>query len=245
MKIFFQSYFIFTLCFLKTSLGHCPPVENFWLVWNVGQGQWISHITNDECLHYDFGGESFRQRQVLPLFKRLCQNKINRLHLSHADWDHYSLYPLILKNTRQVCWVYKPLEKLKLIENKSPYCDSQKKYDFKILHLSPKAKIKNASSTVVESQQILIPGDSRQKEERQWLTNLSKENKIRILILGHHGSRSSTSQALLHRLPTLKMAIASQRTKKYGHPHLDVRKKLDDFKIPLLLTESWGSIRLD
>ena len=240
-----MKYFVFILCFFKTSLAQGPMRENFWLIWNVGQGQWVTKVTNDHCQHFDFGGEPFQQRRLLSLFKTLCQNKINQLYLSHADGDHYSYYPLILKNTRKVCWGYKPLENLKMIQDKSSYCPSLPNSEFKVLHLNYKDKIKNATSTVIESQRLLIPGDSTQKEEKKWLQNLSAENNIRILILGHHGSRTSTSRELLQKLPQLKMAIASQRTKKYGHPHRDVRQKLKNFKIPLLLTESWGTILIE
>lgn len=246
-----MKYFIFILCFFKSSLLQAPSQENFWVIWNVGQGQWVTYVTTDSCQHFDFGGERFQQRNLLPLFKKFCQNKLNRLHLSHADTDHYSFYPLILKNTRKVCWSYKPLENLKMIQDKSGYCpppvnnDLKPTANLKVLHLNYKDKNRNATSTVIESQRILIPGDSTQNEEKKWLHNLNPQNNIRILILGHHGSKTSTSKELLKQLPHLKMAIASQRTKKYGHPHKDVRKKLHDFKIPLLLTESWGTIRLE
>ena len=106
------------------------------------------------------------------------------------------------------------------------------------------------SRVFVIEKTILAPGDSPQKAEKYWAPQLAvhqinqtpDQNRIRILVLGHHGSRTSTSAALLSRLPHLNAAIVSARKKKYGHPHAEVVARLRDKKIPMLLTEEWGSL---
>jgi competence protein ComEC len=106
------------------------------------------------------------------------------------------------------------------------------------------------SRVFVIEKTILAPGDSTEKAEKYWAPQLTfhqinqtpEQNRIRILVLGHHGSRTSTSAALLSRLPHINAAIVSARKKKYGHPHAEVVARLRNKKIPMLLTEEWGSI---
>lgn len=86
---------------------------------------------------------------------------------------------------------------------------------------------------------ILVSGDSPQRAEKIWAFDLPLG--IDKYILGHHGSRTSTSDYLLQHLPQLKFAISSARKKRYGHPHIEVIRKLLEQNIPLLQTEKWGN----
>lgn len=100
---------------------------------------------------------------------------------------------------------------------------------------------KNQSSLVVYSikHQVLIPGDSPKSEEKKWNSEIYSS---RILILGHHGSKTSTSKMLLDSLKNLKMAVASARFNRYKHPSLETVIKLKKRKTPLLKTEQWGNL---
>jgi beta-lactamase superfamily II metal-dependent hydrolase len=86
---------------------------------------------------------------------------------------------------------------------------------------------------------ILVSGDSPQRAEKIWAVDLPRG--IDKYILGHHGSRTSTSDYLLRQLPQLNFAISSARKKRYGHPHIEVIRKLHEQNVPLLQTEKWGS----
>src|SRR5690606_34775821 len=68
------------------------------------------------------------------------------------------------------------------------------------------AKTANDLSRVVLWNGFLIPGDSSQAIEKTWVGDFSDLDRVRVLILGHHGSRTSTSHALLSQLTRLKMA---------------------------------------
>jgi competence protein ComEC len=75
--------------------------------------------------------------------------------------------------------------------------------------------------------------------------HLSGLSGSRILVLGHHGSRTSTSSLLLDHLPRLTAAVSSARFRKYGHPHARVRRDLAKRHIPLLRTEEWGNLHFE
>src|SRR4051812_4322121 len=53
------------------------------IVWNVGQGQFVTLNLLEACLHFDMGGEEF-PRAVASV----CRHKKNYFYLSHWDWDH-------------------------------------------------------------------------------------------------------------------------------------------------------------
>jgi competence protein ComEC len=100
------------------------------------------------------------------------------------------------------------------------------------------------------STRVVVPGDSPIKEERQWLHGLGAfapgvRAAADFLILGHHGSRTSTGLDLLKSLPRLRGAIASARRARYGHPHREVELRLRKFRVPLLKIEDWNNIWIE
>lgn len=100
----------------------------------------------------------------------------------------------------------------------------------------------NAASRVfMIENRVLLPGDSIASEEKKWGLFVRK-HPITLLVLGHHGSRTSTSEALLKNLPHLKQAIASARREVYGHPHKTVLKRLKKNGVAVIATEDWGSL---
>ena len=103
----------------------------------------------------------------------------------------------------------------------------------------------NAYSRVALFEKVLLPGDSGRAEEKFWIRELRGIESAKILILGHHGSQTATSKVLLEKLRSIRMAIASARFARYGHPHAKVEKSLQKKRVPLLRTEDWGTIRLE
>ncbi len=153
------------------------------------------------------------------------------------------------RETSQICLWNRPLgtssAKKEALLAELPYCKEKiKPYELIYAGDTRKKATTNESSQVVESHGILIPGDSPANEEKIWATNPSLK-KTRVLILGHHGSRTSTSNVLLQNLPNLKWAIATARKKRYNHPHPDTLKKLKARQIPVIKTEDWNSIIID
>lgn len=211
------------------------------IVWNVGQGQWVTLAREHSCEHYDAGGEFKPSSANL---KKYCGSKDNLVFFSHWDWDHIGLIKYLDLQLPRVCIAQMPggesndakMRMLKAL----PAC-SKKVADNKML-TSQDAKTANANSHVFLTHQVLIPGDSPTSQEKQWLHQLPQPLTIQTLILGHHGSRTSTGFDLLNFLPNLKMAIASARSSRYGHPHLQTLFRLQKQGIPVLRTEDWGSI---
>ena len=180
------------------------------------------------------GGETLPFGKVLPL----CYKKKNWILLSHEDWDHLNGIPSFMGKIKDLCLSYhRPPERSFLKKMKPcPRLPS-------LISLVDSGQLggsRNSSSVVYRIQdQVLIPGDSPMKEEKRWMRKLPRSMKG--LLLGHHGSHTSTSMALLQWIQP-RWAVASGRKSKYGHPHRRVSRKLRKRGISLLRTEVWGHI---
>lgn len=226
-----------------------PLLENgsrrYLVIWNIGQGQWVTAINDATCFHFDTGGEFFPWKKL----KKFCGNQENQISLSHWDSDHINglkSWPRIW-NT---CLAIRPLGKssVKKTQLLSHFADCAPGADLFIKtrawHPSVITKDTNNNSHVIKFENVLLPGDSPQQQERIWKdTPWMKDSKI--LVLGHHGSKTSTSAELLASLPNLRLAIASARWARYKHPHPATLAVLRRYRIPLLRTEDWGNIWLE
>lgn len=241
-----MSKLIFLWLLLYTSI--CANKSSYLIVifWNVGQGQWVTAVTPDECQHFDFGGEISPWRGNQNLFLKLCKNKLNTLQLSHPDLDHFAYYPMLVKQIPKICWreLDHTLIPANRLTRKIPLCDQNETIDADIdqqrLFKPTKFSNKNESSIVYRFKNILLPGDSSKKMEKSWAKH-TQTQKINYLLLGHHGSRTSTSDLLLKSLPQIKMAIVQSRMAKFNHPHKEVLERLKHHRVPLIKTEDWGN----
>lgn len=239
-----MKYFVCFLFLLNShKLGHLSIFEG-WIVWNVGQGQWVTKVERDLCLHFDLGGEFNPLVRVLEL----CSFKENRIYISHDDKDHVRFIPSFLTQAQKSCLGIQPplrkksklsvsLSRLQLCPNRIPGVDT--------LYSSPKLfSQNNRNSLVFWIEGFLLPGDSTRSEEKTW-AHAPQIPRTRLWLLGHHGSASSTSKILLERLPKQAVAIASSRRAKYNHPHPQVMARLKQKKMPLILTEEWGHLMFE
>lgn len=242
----FKAHLLLALLLLLSPTLIAPELifKNYMVVWNVGQGQWATLKDVDGCHHFDMGGERNPLQKVL----RLCAGLPNFIYLSHWDWDHVSFVGKAAKRLSNVCLMLAPLGT----------SSSRKRRDIarvpKCLFADPLApaeltrfsagvpKNSNDRSHVLLARgEFLIPGDSTVSQEKQWSAGAPLP-QTKWLLLGHHGSRTSTSEALLRRLPRLKVAVASARYRRYGHPHVEVIAELRLHHVPLLRTEDWGNL---
>ena len=88
--------------------------------------------------------------------------------------------------------------------------------------------------------EAVITGDSPSSAE--WLLCARNElPDIEVLVVGHHGSKTSTCAAFLEETRP-DLALISVGYNNYGHPHYAVLERLDRYGIPVLRTDEVGSI---
>ncbi len=237
---------IFLLSFLKMNFAQAPGNENKWVLWNVGQGLWATHIRPFTCNHYDFGGEIGSFKRIREKLLANCAYKQNRLNLSHWHADHFVNLGYLIKAVPDICWESRPLftpqtvSVRKILAYRIRKCEADDFYNQSWAPLNFKSV--NESSSIFFDENVLLPGDSPKAQEKYWLKDLKNLEQTRVLVLGHHGSYTSSSRELIQKLRKLKFAIASARRSKYGHPHRITQQNFDLANVPILTTEHWGNI---
>lgn len=241
-----SSFILFMIIALHLKNAEAPLSLNRWVVWNVGQGQWVTHLLPDACIHFDIGGEFGSFKTLKKTLLSHCGGKTNRVNLSHWDYDHFLNIIFAAKALPDLCWEVAPdfgfqkKSAQKVLSLPIPAC--KKRASGLTLWIPKFARNTNEASIIFFEENILMTGDSPIQQEKLWIQDLKYLSHTRVLILGHHGSRTSTSTELLNRLNTLKFAIASVRYQKYRHPHPETLQRLSVANIPLLKTEDWGNI---
>lgn len=96
--------------------------------------------------------------------------------------------------------------------------------------------------------QMLFTGDMDEACEQQMLAALWEANagypKIDVLKAGHHGSHTSSSEALLAALRPDYAILSYGVGNDYGHPHAETRERLERYGVEMLETGKMGEIRL-
>jgi competence protein ComEC len=90
---------------------------------------------------------------------------------------------------------------------------------------------------------IMLTGDASIKTEKMIIENNLKENLVSTFLkVGHHGSRSATSDDFLKKVSPKYALISDGKNNKYGHPHKEVLDLLAQFKVDILRTDELGTI---
>lgn len=96
--------------------------------------------------------------------------------------------------------------------------------------------------------QMLFTGDMDETCEQQMLAALWEANagypKIDVLKAGHHGSHTSSSEALLAALRPDYAILSYGVGNDYGHPHAETRERLERYGVEMLETGKMGEIRI-
>ncbi len=89
---------------------------------------------------------------------------------------------------------------------------------------------------------VLLTGDAERQEEEELLDRRSTSLRADLLKVGHHGSRTSTSPALLARVnPAIAMISCGVRN-RFGHPHPETLETLARHGVTPLRTDTSGAI---
>jgi beta-lactamase superfamily II metal-dependent hydrolase len=122
----------------------------------------------------------------------------------------------------------------------------------RVLHPPPpdweRQRVRNDDSIVLEivygDVAVLLLGDVGAEVERSILSQLTRA-RHRILKVGHHGSRTSTSPELLeHWRPEIAL-ISCGRENTFGHPAPEVLHRLDAIAARVYRTDLDGQITID
>ena len=246
------------------SLGLCvvllagwwePARDNTRLtVLDVGQGQAV--LLQHEGRHFliDCGGDSDAVTANLVTETLLSQgiDKLDGLILTHYDRDHAgALENLLTRIPVEVLLLPDTVNAIvpKNGEGTLCYVDDTLQIDIgsgKITVFGPMydgEDNENSMCVLFEGENcaILITGDRSAFGERMLIRREALPD-VDVLIAGHHGSKDSTSEALLTAVKPETVIISVGEGNVYGHPDPELLQRLSEFGCTVYRTDLHGTV---
>ncbi len=228
-------------------------------VLDVGQGQSILLQSDGKTFLVDCGGDSSEQAADLAAETLLSQgiSRLDGIIVTHYDEDHADGLQYLLTRIRTDRLILPHISdeeqvgaKLSLLTDGSvQYIREDVSYQFEHTQLTVVGPYSydagNESSLCVLFQSgdcdILITGDRSTLGERVLLqTHMLPQ--LDLLIVGHHGSASSTGEALLAVTRPKTAVISVGEDNRYGHPSDEVLQRLAEIGCEVYRTDIHGTI---
>lgn len=227
------------------------------VVHNVGQGLAMTLEHGGQVMIYDTGmawpGYPSRARQVLiPWLHQQGYREIEELVVSHADDDHAGGAEDILAAfpVRRL-WLGEPLKKF--LRPGEP-CETGKRIylgSVRVQQLWPPPDEIWAGNDVsctfmlqYAGRSILIPGDLEKAAQTELVNRFGGKLKADILIIPHHGAKSSFLPAFLHAVAPAQTIVSAGFLNRFGHPHDEVVAWLARRGVQQWDTARHGSVRV-
>ncbi|MCL2225070.1 MAG: MBL fold metallo-hydrolase [Defluviitaleaceae bacterium] len=91
---------------------------------------------------------------------------------------------------------------------------------------------------------FLFTGDAERPLEQWMVDNAYHQLRADVLKVGHHGSRTSTTEAFLNAVDPSIAVIQVGGNNRFGHPHDEVMERLYDRDIAIYRTDHHGTVRM-
>ncbi len=253
------------LAFVLGSWGG-PPADPQLVVFDVGQGDAILLRSAGRTLLIDGGGAlggGIGDRVLLPALRQLGIRRLDAVALTHPDADHCDgLLELAdylpidtvfspsrwrssecvrhLEETRRISWRGWNAGRIEVVG------------EWRLEGLSPEAEGRdvghNDGSLVLLAQvrgiRVLLTGDLESSGEKRLLARFRKLLSSDILKVGHHGSKTSTSERFLRAVDPRWALISAGSRNRFRHPHEQVTELLGRHRVRTLRTDIDGGIYL-
>jgi competence protein ComEC len=238
---------------------------------NVGQSISTLVIgPTGETMLVDSGDFRDDGEHVISYLQRHDIDRIDYLVTSHADADHIGGHAAVIDyletEGRGVGAVYDPgiASSTRTYE---AYLDAVEAHDVPLYRtqqgdeipmeavevavLAPPAEYladeeRNENSIVLHLRfgrtSVLLPGDSAEREDEFLVEHYGDDLRTTVLSAGHHGSASSSSEALLDAAHPRVAVISSAYDSQYGHPHEEVLERFAARDITTYWTATHGDV---
>ena len=241
-KINLKKIFIIYLSFLYFRCNF--DKNNYVYFIDVGQGDSALIVTkNNKSVLIDTGGKvgsnySLMKSNVIPFFKSIGIRKLDYLFITHGDYDHAG-YGIDLVNNFNV---------KNRFTNKGKYNSLEKKLNIKSFNnsyikidnveiYSLNSKLYNNENSdslvllvIIDNYKLLFMGDASINTEKDIMNNYDIGD-VFILKVGHHGSKTSSSEEFINSVNPKYSIISVGKNNKFGHPNKEVLDNLSNSKI--------------
>jgi competence protein ComEC len=232
------------------------------VVADIGQGTAVLVRTRSHLLVYDTGPQYSResdagQRVLLPLLRHRGEGPVDLLVLSHRDIDHVGGAASLLAGHPVVAMTSSLEPGHRLLASAVPHtpCRAGQGWtwdgvQFELLHPTPEdvaaARNPNSVSCVLRvhdasGHSLLLTGDIEAPQEAALLQRTGGALASSLLLVPHHGSRTSSSAAFLDAVnPSTALVQAGYRS-RFGHPAPDVLARYAERGIDLVRSDQCGA----
>lgn len=234
---------------------------------DVGQGDAIFIETPDGVQALIDGGRDTQVLQqlssVMPLFDRTIDMVVG----THPDTDHigglvdvleqYEVSAILTTENKGESETAQLYERLKTQEGAQVHMarrgqvftlGASTTIEVLFPETNPLDMESNASSIVLQlrhgSSTFLLTGDAPKRIEEYLVLALGDYLHSDVLKVGHHGSRTSTSELFLDSVRPQIAIISAGKNNSYGHPHVEVTDALFNAGVTILQTAEEGTITL-
>ncbi len=253
------------LCLIPLVISHKSSAIFQLDIIDVGQGQAIFLNLPQHKMLIDTGGSfdearfSIGKNVIIPYLMRQGIAQLDQVVLTHLDQDHSGAFAEIEKVIK-MNKVYSNETDARFNLHDFDYCHQGQYWQYEDVRISVLAPDKNSLSKAAYDrnelscviyiqvpqsksyQNFLLMGDAGWETEFNLLTQYP-DLKVDVLVLGHHGSKNSSSYAFLKQLQPKLAIVSAGYANRYGHPHPIVLKRLDVLNIPVKTTIEQGSIQ--
>ncbi len=227
------------------------------VVFDVGQGLSVLLQTANHAVLYDAGpafpgGLDMGEAAVVPALRALGVSGLDLFIVSHADNDHAGGADAVRR-------AYAPAEvrtsRDRPAEGEAP-CEAGREWRFddivlRLLHPPEHFPyLGNDSSCVLRVEDArgvplaLLPGDIGHLIEQRLVREQSERLSAPVLVVPHHGSRTSSSPAFIDAVSPGLALIGSGYRNRFGLPREDVLERYRERGIALADTAQGGALRL-
>lgn len=213
------------ILFVGYQSQRLPDGEVRITVLDVGQGLSLLMQTKNHALLFDTGAGS-GERIVLPVLRAKGVRQLTALVVSHNDADHDQGLPEVLQGL-PVTQILAGQEQM-YPSIFATHCDDETSWNwdgviFEWLTPTKFAQESNDSSCVLRvlagKDAFLVTGDLSKKGEKILIDSYHKSLQSQILVLGHHGSKTSSSSSFLQNVAPAHVIVSAGFANRYGHPH--------------------------
>lgn len=231
---------------------------------DVGQGDCILVVSDDKTVLIDAGPRG-NEDNIMRYLRNLNIHRLDYIIITHYDADHIGSMAGILREVTadSIIMPYIAEENMPTTKVFQQLVDTISGLDATVLAAKPgdtyplgnglmtilgpvnTSRSMNDMSVVTEIRyeeiSFLFMGDAEKQSETDILREVPLLNTD-VLKVGHHGSKSSTSEDFLRAVSPRIAVISCAAGNRYGHPSAEVIKLLTDFGVEIYRTDLSGTI---
>jgi competence protein ComEC len=249
---------------LPKPAAELQPGEFQLTVLDVGQGlatvlrtqhHWLVYDTGNATSRFDAGADvlvPYLNAASWSQWASWSPHPLDRVLLSHQDRDHAGGL-LGLTENYPVRWLMSLVPRQQA-QDRSMLCQAGARWvwdevQFNVLFplpsMSPQRNLSCVLSVRGVSHRALFTGDIDAHMEHRLLAHYSADElRADIVLVPHHGSKTSSSMGFLHKVAPSVALISAGWHNRFGHPHPAVVRRYQQREIALWNTAHCGAIEV-